>query len=175
MKGIKTEVKTDWKNYAHGNTRGPFRIDKGENCEMTGLKKGDIVCFSYHVEWKGLDHNGHYGRSIFQASGKYGYAWIGFNGQSTSGEEDVRVSFTLDNHYATNDPVTENDVAYFYMHGSDWGITVAPDGYVKISNFMVSKGGFLPYVDSDELKAMGGAINKARIVALVLSEERRAA
>lgn len=175
MKGVKTEVKTDWKNYAHGNTRGPFRIDKGERCTMTGLKKGDIVRISYHVEWKGVDRNGHYGRSIFQTNGQYGYAEIGFNGQSTSGEEDIHVSFTLYNHYSTNDPVTENDVCDFYMHLSEWGIKVAPDGYVKISNFMVSKGEFLPYVDSDELKALGGAINEARIVALVLSEERRAA
>ena len=168
-------MKTDWKNLAHGNTRGPFRIDKGEHCTMTGLKKGDIVCISYRVEWKGLDRNGHSGSSIFQVSSIYGYAWIGFDGQSTSGEKDVRTSFTLDNHYETKVPVTENDVCGFYMHVSDWGVKVAPDGYVKISNFMVSKGEFLPYVDSDELKAMGGAINKARIVALVLSEERRAA
>ena len=156
MKGIKTEVKTDWKNYAHGNTRGPFRINKGEYCTITGLKKGDSICISYHVEWKGLDRNGHYGENIFQLSYIYGYNWIGFDGQSTSGEKDVRVCFKLDNHYGTDDPVTENDVCGFYMHGSDWGVTVAPDGYVKISNFMVSKGEFLPYVDSDELKAMGG-------------------
>ena len=168
-------MKTDWENLAHGNTRGPFRIDKGEYCTITGLKKGDSVCISYRVEWKGLDRNGDDRSGIFQTSPEYGYTWIGFCGQETSGEKDVRVSFKLGNHYGTDDPVTENDVSGFYMHGSDWGITVAPDGYVKISNFMVSKGEFLPYVDSDELKAMGGAINKARIVALVLSEERRAA
>lgn len=175
MKGIKTEVKTNWKNLAHGNTRGPFRIDKGEYCTITGLKKGDSVCISYRVEWKGLNRNGHYRRDIFQFFDTYNFNWLGFDGQETSGEKDVRVSFKLGNHYGTDDPVTENDVSGFYMHGSDWGLTVAPDGYVKISNFMVSKGEFLPYVDSDELKAEGGAINKARIVALVLSEERRAA
>ena len=175
MKGVKTEVKTEWKNLAHGDTRGPFRIDKGECRATTGLKKGDRVCISYRVEWKGLDRNGHYGRNIFQFYNTYGYNWLGFDGQETSGGKDVRVSFTLNNHYGTDNPVTENDACGFYMHGSDWGIKVAPDGYVKISNFMVSKGEFLPYIDSDELKAMGGAINKARIVALVLSEERRAA
>ena len=49
------------------------------------------------------------------------------------------------------------------------------NSYIIIENLMVSKDDFLPYIDSDELKEMGGAINKARIVALVLSEERRAA
>lgn len=175
MKGVKTAVQTDWKNYAHGNTRGPFRINKGEYCTITGLKKGDSVCISYRVEWKGLDRTGTMEQILFQLFGTYGYIGIGFDGQSTSGEKDVRVSFKLGNHYGTDDPVTENDVCGFYMHDSDWGVTVAPNGYVKISNFMVSKGEFRPYVDSDELKVMGGAINKARIVALVLSEERRAA
>lgn len=33
----------------------------------------------------------------------------------------------------------------------------------------------LPYIDSDELKASGGAISKALIVALSLSGERRVA
>ena len=46
-----------------------------------------------------------------------------------------------------------------------------------ISNIMLNTGDKpLPYIDSDELKATGGVvIHKARIVALVLSEERRVA
>lgn len=76
MKGIKTEVKTDWKNYAHMTNSRYFRTDKAWNLGYLDVSKGDKP---------------------------------------------------------------------------------------------------LPYIDCDELKAMGGAINKVRIVALVLSEERRAA
>lgn len=52
MKGIKTAVKTDWKNYAIGNSRGPIRIDK-RNVFFKGFAKGETFYLSYHVRWKG--------------------------------------------------------------------------------------------------------------------------
>lgn len=72
-------------------------------------------------------------------------------------------------------PTTAEIVLSIYAHVSDGGIKVADDGYIEITNFMVSKGCFMPYIDSDELKAEGGAISRGMIVALSLIEERRAA
>lgn len=57
----------------------------------------------------------------------------------------------------------------------NYGAKKDENSYLILENLMVSKDNFLPYIDSDELKAEGGAISKALIVALVLSEERRAA
>ena len=177
MKGIKTAVKTDWKNYASGNSRGPIDITKS-SAYFHGFAKGDTVYLSYHVRWKGVDWGKWIDRSCFQGSSDL--AWYEFGPENkgiSEGEQDVRVSYLIENPGWTHiaKPTTAETLLYIYSHVGDGGIKVADDGYIEITNFMVSEGCFMPYIDSDELKAEGGAISKALIVALVLSEERRAA
>ena len=178
MKGIKTEVKTDWKNYFFGDSRGPARIDK-EKVYFKGFNEGDMIFISYHVKWKGVDWGKWTTPACFQADANLSYMPVGpANGGAESGEMDVVVgpwkAETAD--WTGAKKITETDWSGFYSHVEDGGINVASDGYIELTNIMVGKGDRVqPYIDSDELKAMGGAINKARIVALVLSEERRAA
>ena len=178
MKGVKTEVKTEWKNYALGDSRGPVRIDK-EDVYFKGFNQGDMIFISYHVKWKGVDWGNFTGDNCFQASPHLGYSWVGFsNGGAESGEKNVVLGpWKVDTPDWTGyGKITETATAWFYSHVSEGGIKVASDGYIELTNIMIGKGDIVqPYIDSDELKAMGGAINKARIVALVLSEERRAA
>mgnify|MGYP003222432663 CR=1 FL=1 len=179
MKGIKTEVKTDWKNYVVGDSRGPLRIDKG-SVYFKGFNQGDMIFISYHVKWKGVDWGKWTNSVCFQANNYLSWYGVGpANGGAESGEMDVVTgpwkSNTADWTHS-NHKVTENDSLSFYSHVADGGIKVANDGYIELTNIMVGKGDRVqPYIDSDELKATGGATNKARIVALVLSEERRAA
>lgn len=178
MKGIKTEVKTDWKNYVSGDSRGPVRIDK-KHVYFTGFNQGDMIFISYHVKWKGVDWGGDTESGCFRLSANMSYHNADpANGGAESGEMDVVIApwkaETAD--WTGLSKITETDGAYIYSHVDDGIIKVADDGYIELTNIMIGKGDRLqPYIDSDELKSMGGAINKARIVALVLSEERRAA
>ena len=179
MKGIKTEVKTDWKNYVLGDSRGPVRIDK-QDVYFKGFNQGDMIFISYHVKWKGVDWGKWANRACFQTCDYLSWHTIGpANGGTESGEMDVVIkpwkAETADYTHKQH-TVTENDNLSFYSHVADKGIKVADDGYIELTNIMVGKGNIVqPYIDSDKLKATGGAINKARIVALVLSEERRVA
>ena len=178
MKGVKTEVKTEWKNYVLGDSRGPFRIDK-HDLTFSGFNEGDMIFISYHVKWKGVDWAGRTGAYCFQTWPNLSYAFVGpVNGGAESGEMDVVIApwkaGTAD-WIGLSKKITETDTVGIYAHASE-GLKVADDGYIELTNIMVGKGDRVqPYIDSDELKAMGGAINKARIVALVLGEERRAA
>lgn len=46
---------------------------------------------------------------------------------------------------------------WFYSHVKEGTIKVANDGYIELTNIMIGKGDRVqPYIDSDELKAMGG-------------------
>lgn len=158
MKGIKTAVKTDWKNYAIGNSRGPIRIDK-RNVFFKGFAKGETFYLSYHVRWKGVDWGKWTKKNCFQ--GCPDLAWVGAgpaNEGKSEGEQDVRVSSLIDNPDWTliKNPTTAETLLFIYTHISDGGIKVADDGYIEITDIMVSKGCFMPYIDSDELKAAGG-------------------
>ena len=182
MEGIKTAVKTDWKNYVLGDSRGPVRIDK-QDVYFTGINQGDMIFISYHVKWKGVDWGTYTGGTCIQCSYLLTYKPIGpDNGGAESGEMDVVIQpwkAETQSWIHADHTVTEKDTLRFYSHvlkGYGGVIKVASDGYIELTNIMIGKSDRVqPYIDSDELKATGGAINKARIVALVLSEERRAA
>lgn len=169
MKGVKTEVKTDWKNYIFKDSRGPFRIDK-DTIWFGNFNQGDMIFMSYHVKWKGVDWGRWTDTYCFQACNVLGYAPVGFlNGGAESGETDVVIR-------PWKVKTTKETSCFIYCHTREGTIKVASDGYIEITNIMIGKGDRVqPYIDSDKAKAMGGAINKARIVTLVLSEERRVA
>lgn len=176
MKGIKTAVKTDWKNYMHGNTREMFLPQQNFSVYATGLKKDDMAYLSYHAEWKGLKGEKAFKkRSIFQMDYIYDYALSGPYIETADGEKDVMIKLDINKHFGGVTDVVETDKCGFFMHSNDWGISFEEGGYMKLTNIMLSKNSPMPYIDSDELKAEGGAISKALIVALHLSEERRAA
>lgn len=91
MKGIKTEVKTDWKNYVLGDSRGPVRIDK-QNVYFKGFNQGDMIFISYHVKWKGVDWGRETSKGCFQCGPQLGYFFAGFlNGGAESGDMDAVV------------------------------------------------------------------------------------
>ena len=171
-------MKTDWENYFSGDSRGPVRMDK-HNVYFYGFNEGDMIFISYHVKWKGVDWGIFTDTYCFQLSANMSYHAGGpANGGAERGEMDVVLGpwkvETAD--WTGLKKITETDGAYIYSHVSDGNIKVASDGYIELTNIMIGKGDRVqPYIDSDELKEMGGAINKARIVALVLSEERRVA
>lgn len=168
MKGVKTEVKTDWKNLAHGNTRH-YDFRSGENAPyIEGFKEGDKLCLSCTLRWR-LANEGARGAHIqtLNYMGEYPFRdWA----LGKSNEDNIA-------HVKMTWSAPAGSVLQFYSPkwGKEYGAVKDKDSYIIIENLMVSKDNYLPYIDSDELKAMGGAINKARIVALVLSEERRAA
>lgn len=157
MKGIKTAVKTDWKNYLHGNTREMFLPQQNFVVYATGLKKGDTAYLSYHAEWKGLKgKNAFKNGGIFQTNDIYGYSWIGPYIETADGEKDVMIKLDINKHFDGVTDVVETDACGFYMHSNDWGISFEDGGYMKLTNIMLSKDKPMPYIDSDELKAEGG-------------------
>lgn len=162
MIGIKTMVKTDWKNYAHGNTKewviygGTKNRIYTSDWYATGLKKGDVVWLSYHAEWKGLIKNAFRKEWIFQFDDVYDYEGCGFVITSSEGEADVSKKITISTHFGGKKDVIESDIAHIFMHGEDLGGTVDEGGYMKLTNIMLSKDKPMPYIDSDELKASGG-------------------
>lgn len=167
MKGIKTAVKTDWKNYVHMANSRCLRPDKNWNLGYLDLSKGDTYFVSFHVKWKVQDIGG---RTPF--IGQYG-VWNFFGApDKTEGEMDyVSQKLTM-----SKEPAEDTLRIYSCIINYDSTVVIGNDGYIEITNFMCSKGDKpMPYIDSDELKAEGGAISKALIVALSLSEERRAA
>lgn len=87
MEGIKTAVKTDWKNYVLGDSRGPVRIDK-RYIYFKGFSVGDYLFLSYHVKWKGVDWGRIWKKSegILQLSDACGYHYAGFSTDSSEGE-----------------------------------------------------------------------------------------
>lgn len=118
MKGIKTAVKTEWKNYALGNSRGPIRIDN--SCiYFKGFSVGDYLFLSYHVKWKGVDWGKRKKSSaIFQLSDALGYHFVGFSTDSSEGERDVTIKpFELkdySSYYGVK--LTETTNNYRYRH-----------------------------------------------------------
>ena len=180
MEGIKTAVKTEWKNYVLGDSRGPVRIDK-KRVYLSGFNQGDMIFISYHIKWKGVDWGTYTNGNCIQCNDLLSWKPIGLdNGGAESGEMDVVIkpwkAITYD-WVGADHKFTENDSLSFYSHVLvGGGIKVASDGYIELTNIMVGKGDRVqPYIDSDELKAAGGVIGRTLIVALVLSGERRAA
>lgn len=163
-------MKTDWKNYAHMTNSRYFRTDKAWNLGYLDVSKGDTYFISCHIKWKVQEVGNQYA-----FIGQYGvWNWFGNPGGKTEGEYDyISPKLTMSQKPTGKDG---NQRIYSPFINSDSTAVIGKDGYIEVTNFMCSKGDQpLPYIDCDELKAMGGAINKARIVALVLSEERRAA
>ena len=166
MEGIKTAVKTDWKNLAHGNTRHyDFRIGE-PNLTISGFKAGDILKLSMTVRWRfAVERIG----SVVGCTNGSDYPlalWL-------KGDDDKdNVARPLLTWTATKDTP-------LWIYSAKWkgqyDTKKDENSYVIIENVMVSKDKPLPYIDSDELKAAGGVIGRTLIVALVLSEERRAA
>lgn len=179
MIGVKTEVKTDWKNYVLGNSRGPFRIDKG-SVWFKGFNQGDMMFISYHVKWKGVDWGGFTGIHCFQACNYLSYRDVGpANGGAESGEMDVVTgpwkADTADWTHSSH-KVTENDSLCFYSHVADGRIKVADDGYIELTNIMIGKGDRVqPYIDSDKLKATGGVIVSILLIMLATTLRKEVA
>ena len=170
MKGVKTEVKTEWKNYAHMTNSRYFRADKAWYLGYLDVSKGDTFFISCHIKWK-VQKVG----NQFAFIGQFGvWNWFGNPDGKTEGEyEFISPKLTMSQESSSSH---DNQIIYSTFTNGDSTAVIGEDGYIEVTNFMCSKGDKpLPYIDCDELKAMGGAINKARIVALVLSEERRAA
>jgi hypothetical protein len=168
MKGVKTEVKTDWKNLAHGNTRHYDFRSGGNTPYIQGFKKGDKLCLSCTIRWRFAEENS-VGTHIQSTDYKGSYPF-GDLLQGKSNEDNIG--------YVTSTAIATSEnalIIYSPKWKGEYGAVKDKDSYLILENLMVSKDDFLPYVDSNELKAEEGAINKARIVALVLSEERRAA
>lgn len=165
MKGIKTEVKTDWKNLMHGQTKNlSSKMPKGTTyASMADLPTEGKLCLSYHVKWSG----GAFFPRIITAT-----AWwiAGKDNRDTQGEEDI---VWIADSSLWNTSESHQQIPFFIYTDDPESAAIN----ATISNIMLNTGDKpLPYIDSDELKAMrGGVICKARIVALVLSEERRAA
>lgn len=168
MKGVKTEVKTDWKNLAHGNTRHyDFRSNESAPT-IQGFEKGDKLCLSCTIRWRFAEENTS-GAHIQTTNNKGSWPFVDVL-QGKSNEDNI-------GYVTSKDIAPSEDKLFVYSPKwkGDYKVEKDENSYVIIENLMVSKDNFLPYIDSDELKATGGAINKARIVALHLGEERRAA
>ena len=141
MKGIKTEVKTDWKNLAHGNTR---EAHNSNEIWLDGNYDWDVnknYVFSYHVKATT--------QISIQAQYANGNYWWAMDRNNVKG-------------------LLEADVKYF-VSGSDLKkgkfdkttIRLADDTPQVITNFMCyPSDNPMPYIDSDELKAMGGQLVK---------------
>ena len=170
MEGIKTEVKTEWKNLAHGNTRH-YDFRSGESAPtIQGFKKGDKLCLSCTIRWR-FAEEGQMGMHIQTTTPNWDAYPLGdTTTQGKSNEDNIA---HLKYYSIIDTGATLRVISPKWM--GNYGAKKDENSYLILENLMVSKDNFLPYIDSDELKAEGGAISKALIVALVLSEERRAA
>lgn len=163
MNGIKATIRTDWQNLAHGQTRGIILTKENPTATgvyFSGIKEGDTATITMHVEWRGVLSWGKWGGSAssLQIGLPYSYQGIGPKGSGESGEQDVVFTGTF--IHADGQPqIKETDKATFhYQHEGDGLIQLSDDGYFKITRLMCCLGEApLPYIDSDELKATGGA------------------
>lgn len=111
MRGIKTEVKTEWKNYFSGDSRGPVRMNKQYAVYFKGFNEGDMIFISYHAKWKGVNWGTWNNQGCFQADGNLSWTGIGpANGGAESGEMDV----VIKPWKVTVSGVTETDELYFF-------------------------------------------------------------
>lgn len=159
MKGIKTAVKTDWKNLMHGQTKNlRSEMPRGTTyASATDLPTEGMLCLSYHAKWSG----GPFLPRIIVATG---WGIPGEDHKETQGEADI--AWIADASLWITSESHQNIPFFIYNKATEASVT----------NIMLNIGDKpLPYIDSDELKASGGAISKALIVALSLSGERRVA
>lgn len=163
MKGIKTAVKMDWKNLMHGYTKNLSSEMPRGTTYATNLPTEGKLCLSYHAKWSGSPL---YPRTI-TAGGFWHIA--GKDYKETQGEADI--VWIADASMWNTSESWQNIPFFIYTYPVETRNIAA-----NFTNIMLNIGDKpLPYIDSDELKASGGAISKALIVALHLIEERRAA
>lgn len=144
MKGIKTEVKTDWKNLMHGQTKNlssemPWGTTYASRADLPTEGK---LCLSYHVKWSG----GWFLPRIINTT-----AWViaGKNIKDTQGEEDIVWVRDVSN-WKTSE--SHQQIPFFAYTDTPQSAAIN----ATISNIMLNTGDKpLPYIDSDELKATG--------------------
>lgn len=146
MKGIKTEVKTDWKNLMHGQTKNlNSKMPKGTTyASRADLPTEGKLCLSYHVKWSG---GSFYPRIIVADN-----VWLiaGKDIKDTQGEEDI-VWIVNASQWKTSE--SHQQIPFFVFTGVPQSAAIN----ATISNIMLNTGNKpLPYIDSDELKATGG-------------------
>ena len=134
------------RNYAQGS-ENEVKITSGENkpndvislgYKVTGLKKGDIITVSLDYEAYNInfDSNSNSGISLY-FNRCYGYTNISQRIIS-NGVNHYKKVFTLNNHYNSSDPTTEEDDGAPYVR-FDY-ITFNEGGYFLVKNFTVVKG-----------------------------------
>ncbi len=145
MKGIKTEVKTDWKNLMHGQTKNlssemPMGTTYASWAELPTEGK---LCLSYHAKWSGCPF---YPR----ISTATHWSIAGKDIKDTQGEEDfVWIANTF--YWKTSE--IQKQIPFFVYTNTPQSAAIN----ATISNIMLNTGDKpLPYIDSDELKATGG-------------------
>lgn len=150
MKGIKTEVKTDWKNLAHGNTR-KYDFRSGEkHIIINGIKPGDVLWLTYTCHWRFLKEDEGYVVQTFNMDNIYQ------PGLSAKGKPGVDNVAHYSGKYKVQEGVNMLDI-YSPKWNSQYGAVKDKDSYVIIENVMANIGEKpLPYIDSDELKATWG-------------------
>ena len=145
MKGIKTEVQTEWKNLMHGQTKNlSSEMPRGTTyASRADLPTEGKLCLSYHAKWSG----GPFCPRIITATN-----WIiaGKDNRDTQGEEDI---VWIADASSWNTSESHQQIPFFVY--TDRPEARALNG--TISNIMLNTGDKpLPYIDSDELKATGG-------------------
>lgn len=105
--------------------------------KVTGLKKGDTITVSLDYEAYNINFasNSHI---IIQFGDDYAYKNITTSQIKSNGIAHIKITFTLNNHYNSSDPVTEEDNGGPFIR-FDY-ITFNSGGYFLVKNFMVNKG-----------------------------------
>ncbi len=169
MKGIKTEVKTEWKNLAHGNTR-KYDFRSGEKyIQIRGIKDGDTIQLSYTCHWRLEDEEI---GSVIQCTNTKNEYPLGLWRKGKPGVDNVA-------HYKSSWKVQDN-TERLNIYSPKWdlqyGAKKDKESYVIIENVMANVGDKpLPYIDSDELKATGGAIVSILFIMLATSMRKEVA
>lgn len=125
----------------------------------TDLPTEGKLCLSYHAKWSG----GPLKPRII--TGK-NWKIAGKDYEETQGDADI---VWIADASMWNTSESHQNIPFFCIAKNSTYVA-------NVTNIMLNIGDKpMPYIDSDELKASGGAISKALIVALHLSEERRVA
>lgn len=157
MKGIKTEVKTEWKNLMHG----PTRQSDGEDRYTLYAKREELptegnLCLAYHVKWSG---GGFHPRIVTATDWRI----AGRDMADTEGEMD---QVYVANYSNWNTSESMPKVGFFEGKNTK----------AEFTNVMLNTGDKpLPYIDSDELKATGGAIVSILFIMLATSMRKEVA
>lgn len=140
MIGIKTDIKTEWKNLMHGQTKdlSPKMPRDTTYASRADLPTEGKLCLSYHAKWSG----GPFYPRIISATG---WRIAGKDYEDTQGEADI---VWIADASMWNTSESHQNIPFFNMdRRTDSTIT----------NIMLNVGDKpLPYIDSDELKAEWG-------------------